>query len=110
MPAVSIRVAVDASPAIIESTRELTTAFMMHSLVAIAAHGRKEGSDPPVPAPLASRAALASLRSVFFFWKAHGLQPHRWQQFKLSNDPKFVDKLRDVFGLYVDPPAHAIVL
>lgn len=43
-------------------------------------------------------------------WKAHGLQPHRWRQFKLSNDPKFVDKLRDVVGLYVDPPAHAIVL
>ena len=38
------------------------------------------------------------------------LQPHRVQQFKLSNDPKFIDKLRDVVGLYVDPPAHAIVL
>jgi hypothetical protein len=36
--------------------------------------------------------------------------PHRVQQFKLSNDPKFIDKLRDVVGLYVDPPAHAIVL
>lgn len=34
---------------------------------------------------------------------------HRVRQFKLSNDPKFVDKLRDVVGLYVDPPAHAIV-
>ena len=43
-------------------------------------------------------------------WRAHGLQPHRVRQFKLSNDPKFVDKLRDVVGLYVDPPAHAIVL
>jgi hypothetical protein len=32
------------------------------------------------------------------------------QQFKLSNDPKFIDKLRDVVGLYVNPPAHAIVL
>jgi transposase len=41
---------------------------------------------------------------------AHGLQPHRYRQFKLSNDPNFVDKLRDVVGLYVDPPAHAIVL
>jgi DDE superfamily endonuclease len=39
-----------------------------------------------------------------------GLQPHRTRQFKLSNDPRFVDKLRDVVGLYVDPPAHAIVL
>ena len=37
-------------------------------------------------------------------------QPHRMRQFKLSNDPHFVDKLRDVVGLYVDPPAHAIVL
>ena len=35
---------------------------------------------------------------------------HRMRQFKLSNDPRFVDKLRDVVGLYVDPPAHAIVL
>jgi hypothetical protein len=43
-------------------------------------------------------------------WKAHGLQPHRYRQFKLSNDPNFVDKQRDVVGLYVDPPAHAIVL
>ena len=33
-----------------------------------------------------------------------------YRQFKLSNDPNFVDKLRDVVGLYVDPPAHAIVL
>jgi hypothetical protein len=43
-------------------------------------------------------------------WRAHGLQPHRVRQFKLSNDPKFVEKLRDVVGLYVSPPAHAIVL
>jgi transposase len=42
-------------------------------------------------------------------WRAHGLQPHRVRQFKLSNDPKFIDKLRDVVGLYVDPPAHANV-
>jgi hypothetical protein len=41
---------------------------------------------------------------------AHGLQPHRFRRFKLSNDPNFVEKLRDVVGLYVDPPAHAIVL
>jgi hypothetical protein len=37
-----------------------------------------------------------------------GLQPHRVRQFKLSTDPKFIDKLRDVVGLYVDPPARAI--
>ena len=43
-------------------------------------------------------------------WRAHGLQPHRIRRFKLSKDPEFVDKLRDVVGLYVDPPAHAVVL
>jgi transposase len=51
-----------------------------------------------------------SASAVRRIWKAHGLQPHRWRKFKLSNDPQFVDKLRDVVGLYVDPPAHAIVL
>ena len=39
-----------------------------------------------------------------------GLAPHRVRRFKLSNDPDFVAKLRDVVGFYVDPPAHAIML
>ena len=56
------------------------------------------------------QAAGISASAVRRIWRAHGLQPHRWRQFKLSNDPQFVDKLRDVVGLYVDPPAHAIVL
>ena len=43
-------------------------------------------------------------------WKSHGLSPHRWRQFKLSNDPEFAKKLREVVGLYVAPPAHAVVL
>jgi transposase len=43
-------------------------------------------------------------------WRTHGLAPHRFRQFKLSNDVAFVDKLQDVVGLYVDPPAHAVVL
>jgi hypothetical protein len=43
-------------------------------------------------------------------WRAHGLQPHRIRRFKLSKDPRFAEKLRDVVGLYVDPPAHAVVL
>ena len=57
-----------------------------------------------------AQAAGISASAVRRIWKAHGLQPHRWRQFKLSNDPQFVDKLRDVVALYVDPPAHAIVL
>ena len=43
-------------------------------------------------------------------WNAFGLQPHRSETFKLSSDPLFVDKVRDIVGLYVDPPAHAVVL
>lgn len=43
-------------------------------------------------------------------WKAHGLGPHRWRHFKLSNDPAFFDKLTTIVELYVAPPAHAVVL
>jgi transposase len=56
------------------------------------------------------KACGISASAVRRIWRAHGLQPHKIKQFKLSNDPKFVEKLRDVVGLYVDPPAHAIVL
>ena len=45
-------------------------------------------------------AAGVSVSSVQRIWRAHGLQPHRIRQFKLSKDPEFVDKLRDVVGLY----------
>jgi transposase len=48
--------------------------------------------------------------SVHRIWQQHGLKPHRIESFKLSNDPLFVDKLRDIVGLYIDPPEHAIVL
>lgn len=42
-------------------------------------------------------------------WKTHGLKPHRIEYFELSKDPRFVEKLRDVVGLYVAPPDRAIV-
>jgi transposase len=61
-------------------------------------------------AAMMAKAIGISASSVQRIWRAHGLQPHRVHQFKLSNDPNFIDKLRDVVGLYVDPPAHAIVL
>lgn len=48
--------------------------------------------------------------TVHRIWRAHGLTPHRMRNFKLSNDPRFAEKLKDVIGLYVEPPAHAIVL
>jgi transposase len=43
-------------------------------------------------------------------WKANGLQSHRAKTFKVSNDPRFAEKLVDVVGLYLNPPEHAIVL
>ena len=43
-------------------------------------------------------------------WREHGLKPHLVETFKLSNDPRFVEKLEDVVGLYLSPPEHAIVL
>jgi transposase len=72
-------------------------------------------TDPPAEtthwtAAMMAKAAGISVSSVQRIWRAHGLQPHRVRQFKLSNDPRFVEKLRDVVGLYIDPPAHAIVL
>ena len=48
--------------------------------------------------------------SVQRIWKAHSLTPHRMRTFKLSKDPRFVEKFTDVVGLYVDPPAHAVIL
>jgi transposase len=51
--------------------------------------------------------AVSTIQSI---WKAHGLAPHRWRSFKLSTDPAFAEKLHDIVGLYVDPPAHAVVL
>ncbi len=43
-------------------------------------------------------------------WKKRGLKPHRVKQFKVSRDPKFVEKLEDIVGLYMSPPEHAVVL
>src|ERR1700686_5389364 len=72
-------------------------------------------TDPPGETTHWTGAAMAktagiSLSSVQRIWRAHGLQPHRVRQFKLSRDPEFVPKLRDIVGLYIDPPAHAMVL
>ena len=57
-----------------------------------------------------AKASGISVSSVQRIWRAFGLQPHRMESFKLSTDPDFVAKVRDVVGLYVSPPARAIVL
>ena len=70
---------------------------------------------PPHEATLWTVRAMAKVvgvaaSTVQAIWKAHGLSPHRWRSFKLSNDPAFAEKLTEIVGLYVNPPAHAVVL
>jgi len=58
---------------------------------------------------MAARCGL-SQSTVTRIWRAFGLQPHRTETFKLSPDPLFVEKVRDIVGLYLDPPERALVL
>ncbi|MFS8981720.1 IS630 family transposase, partial [Cupriavidus necator] len=57
-----------------------------------------------------ARAANLSPSTVTRIWRAFGLQPHRQETFKLSTDPLFVEKVRDIVGLYLDPPLKVMVL
>ena len=57
-----------------------------------------------------ARAQQVGPTTVYRVWKAHRLQPHRVKSFKLSKDPKFFPKLHDIVGLYLHPPAKALVL
>jgi transposase len=60
-------------------------------------------------AKMAQRSGLSE-STIGRIWRAFGLQPHRAQTFKLSNDPLFVEKVYDIVGLYIDPPEAAVVL
>jgi transposase len=57
-----------------------------------------------------AKATGLSLKTIQRIWKAHKLAPHRLRSFKKSNDPKFAEKVEDIVGLYMNPPANAIVL
>jgi len=57
-----------------------------------------------------AREMQVSQTAVSRIWRAFGLQPHRQETFKLSSDPLFVEKVRDIVGLYLDPPLKAMVL
>ena len=72
--------------------------------------------ETPLPAAthwtLRAMAKVSGLApsTIHRIWREHGLKPHRPETFKLSNDPRFVEKVRDIVGLYVNPPEHALVL
>jgi hypothetical protein len=57
-----------------------------------------------------AKAVGIAASSLVKIWHEHGVAPHRWRSFKLSNNKAFAEKLHDDVGLYVSPPAHAIVL
>ena len=86
-----------------------TTAALVAEIV------RKTTTETPSGATHWSTRTLAAELStspsmVQRVWKASGLRPHRTRTFKLSNDPRFAEKLVDVVGLYLNPPEHALVL
>ena len=57
-----------------------------------------------------AKATGLSAMTISRVWRAFGLQPHRSETFKLSPDPQLIDKVRDIVGLYLNPPEHAVVL
>ena len=71
-------------------------------------------TKPPAATHWSTRTLAAHLKvspsMVQRVWQANGLKPHRTRTFKLSNDKRFVEKLVDVVGLYLNPPEHALVL
>lgn len=76
---------------------------------------RRTTQTLPVAATQWSTRTLAqemgvSDTTVLRVWRAHGLKPHRVDSFKVSRDPKFIEKLEDIVGLYLSPPEHALVL
>jgi transposase len=57
-----------------------------------------------------AKASGVSASTVHRIWRAFSLQPHRTETFKLSTDPQFIEKVRDIVGLYIDPPDKAMVI
>ena len=86
-----------------------TKAQLVQAIVEATLH-----STPPAATHWSTRTMAekfgVSNATVCRIWDAHGLQPHRIKTFKLSKDKRFVEKLADVVGLYLNPPAKALVL
>ena len=75
---------------------------------------KKTQETPPHRTHWSTRTMAAEIglspATIRRIWMAHGLKPHRVRTFKISNDPKFIEKLEDVVGLYISPPDNAIVI
>lgn len=78
-------------------------------IVRITTQTSREGATHWSTRTLAAKLGISDT-TVLKVWRAHGLKPHRVKTFKVSRDPKFVEKLEDIVGLYMSPPEHALVL
>lgn len=85
------------------------TARKIAQVVALTLKGPPAGLSHWTTRDLAQRTGL-SYAMVHRIWRAHGLQPHRVETFKFTTDPAAEEKIRDIVGLYLEPPANAAVL
>jgi len=81
----------------------------VEAVIAKTLHERPEGATH-WSSRLMAQASGLSQTAVVRIWHAFGLQPHRTESFKLSTDPLFIEKVRDIVGLYLNPPTKALVL
>jgi transposase len=81
----------------------------VEALIAKTLHERPEGATHWSSRLMAEASGL-SQTAVVRIWHAFGLQPHRTETFKLSTDPLFIEKVRDIVGLYLNPPTKALVM
>lgn len=78
-------------------------------IVRITTQTKPEGATHWRTRKLAAHLGISDT-TVLKVWQANGLKPHLVDTFKVSRDPKFVEKLEDIVGLYLSPPEHALVL
>ncbi len=90
------------------ATRKITDADVEHA-VTMTLETMPDGATHWSTRSLARKAGL-SQSAVSRIWRAFALQPHRTESFKLSTDPLFIEKVRDIVGLYMTPPDRALVL
>ncbi len=85
------------------------SAEKVQEVVELTLQSQPEGATHWSTRTLAKQTGLSHV-AIHRIWKHHGLQPHRVETFKISTDKRFVEKLRDIVGLYLNPPERALVL
>jgi transposase len=89
--------------------RKPLTADKVKQVVELTLHEKPPDATHWSERSMAARVGIAP-SSVHKIWRAHGLKPHQVKTFKLSRDPNFVEKVKDIVGLYMNPPDKALVL